>query len=213
MTILSKAQIEQRVFHKDILKRLVITPIIDIDRQIGEGTIDIRLGTRFILFRGRKIETLDPTEESSRIEERIHEFQERIYIPYGERFILHPNHFILGGSLEYLRFPSDIMGYVVGRSSWGRLGLIIETSPIIHPCFMGVLTFEFSNLSTAPIALYPGIRIAQIAVHQGENGEFADCRKKLEDSRYNLNTSPEFSKIHLDKELEKIRAFKTKNHL
>lgn len=204
MTILSKSQIKSRIFTDDVPNRLCITPITDIDRQISEGTIDIRLGTRFIIFKGRKIQTLDPTEEN--IEERIHEFQEKIYIPYGRKFILHPNEFILGGSLEYLRFPPDIMGFVVGRSSWGRLGLIIETSPIVHPCFTGILTFEFSNLSTAPIALYPGARIAQIAIHKIENGTVKDCKEMPSKSRYNLNTSPEFSKIHDDPELKKIRS-------
>jgi dCTP deaminase len=205
MTILSSNQIKLKIFHEDVSKRLIITPITDLNSQIGEGTIDIRLGTRFIIFKGRKIDTLDPTEE--RIDERIREFQDRIYIPYGRKFILHPNQFILGGSLEYLRFPSDVMGYVVGRSSWGRLGLIIETSPIIHPCFIGVLTFEFSNLSTAPIALYPGNRIAQIAVHRVESDDTTDCKERLGESRYSLTTSPEFSKIHNDVELKRIRDF------
>jgi dCTP deaminase len=208
MTVLSKNQIRQRIFHEDFLKRLIITPITDIERQIGDGTVDIRLGTRFITFKGRKIQTLDPTEEG--IEERIREFQERIYIHYGNNCILHPNELILGGSLEYLRFPSDIMGYVVGRSSWGRLGLVIETSPIVHPCFIGVLTFEFSNLSTAPIALYPGARIAQVSIHKVENGDAKDCSKMLSESRYNLSTSPEFSKIYNDPELKKIKAFHLK---
>jgi dCTP deaminase len=208
MTVLSKAQIRKRIFDENISTRLCITPITDIDRQIGEGTIDIRLGTRFIVFKGRKIETVDPTEDN--IADRIREFQERIYIPYGKKFILHPNEFILGGSLEYLRFPPDIIGYVVGRSSWGRLGLVIETSPIVHPCFIGTLTFEFSNLSTAPIALYPGTRIAQIAIHRLENDTIKDCKEMLSNSRYSLNTSPEFSKIHIDSELKQIRSIFSK---
>jgi len=176
--------------------------------QIGEGTIDIRLGTRFIIFKGRKIETLDPTEKQT--VEKIRELQEMIFIPYGKKFVLHPQEFILGGSLEYMRFPCDIMGYVVGRSSWGRLGLVIETSPIIHPCFLGILTFEFSNLSTAPIALYPGVRIAQIALHKIEDNTKKDCKKILSKSRYRLSTNPEFSKIHMDMDLKKIRNFKIK---
>ena len=204
MTILSKNQIKDLIFHsKDINDRLCISPLTDIEHQISEGTVDIRLGTHFIIFKGRKIETVDPTEKD--IAYRIREFQEKIYIPYGKKFMLHPNEFILGGSLEYLRFPSNIVGYVVGRSSWGRLGLIIETSPIIHACFTGVLTFELSNLSTAPIALYPGTRIAQIAIHK-IGGECTDCKKKLGESRYNLNTFPEFSKIYEDHEFKKIRT-------
>lgn len=206
MTVLSKKQIQRAIVEDDLSRRLIITPITDMENQIGEGTIDIRLGTRFIIFKGRKIKTLDPTEKESR--ERIREIQEMIYIPYGEKFVLHPNKFVLGGSLEYLRFPYGIMGYVVGRSSWGRLGLVIETSPIVHPCFTGILTFEFSNLSTAPIALYPGTRIAQIAIHKVGGNDVKDCKEMLSRSRYNLSTVPEFSKIYNDPELTRIRNFK-----
>ena len=203
MTTLAKNGIKARIFHKDPSKRLIITPIIDADEQIGEGTIDIRLGTRFILFKGRKITTLDPTEDN--MGEKIREFQERVYVPFGKQLILHPNQFILGGSLEFFRFPTDLLGLVVGRSSWGRLGLIIEASPIIHPSFMGVLTFEFSNLSTAPIALRPGFRIAQIAIQTVEAGEYGDIVEIVRRSRYNLSTKPEFSKIHLDSEIKKLK--------
>ena len=86
MAILSKAQIKERIFTEDMSSRLCITPITDYERQISEGTIDIRIGTHFIIFKGRKIETVDPTEK---IEERVREFQEKVYIPYGKKFI-HP---------------------------------------------------------------------------------------------------------------------------
>jgi dCTP deaminase len=204
LAILSRDQIIDRIFSPDIDLKLCVTPITDFERQISEGTIDIRLGTRFIIFKGRKIETLDPTQKD--IEIKIREFQDKIYIPYGQKFILQPNEFILGGSLEYVKFPCDLLGYVVGRSSWGRLGLIIETSPIVHPCFVGILTFEFSNLSTAPIALYPGTRIAQIAIHQVDANKNKSCLDQLSKSRYSLTMSPEFSKIHNDPELQKISS-------
>ena len=204
MTVLTKKQILHRIFdEKNSKKRLVITPIADVKEQIGNGTIDIRLGTRFIIFRRRKIEVLDPLDE--KFHEKIREIQEKIYVPYGNRLILHPNELILGSSLEYLRFPPDIMGYVVGRSSWGRLGLIIETSPVVHPCFIGVLTFELSNLSTAPIPLYPGTRIAQISLHKLEKRYSEGCREMLRKSKYVLSTSPEFSQICKDEDLKKIK--------
>jgi dCTP deaminase len=202
LTILSRGQIIDRLFTQEIDERLCVTPITDFDKQVSEGTIDIRLGTRFIVFKGRKIETLDPTKKD--VETKIREFQERIYIPYGQKFILQPNEFVLGGSLEYLKFPCDLLGFVVGRSSWGRLGLIIETSPIVHSCFVGIITFELSNLSTAPIALYPGTRIAQVAIHRIDANKNKNCSDQLGKSRYNLNMSPEFSKIHNDPELQKI---------
>ncbi len=181
MTILSRSEILERIASNDIDSRLIVTPITDIERQISEGTIDIRLGTQFIVFKGRKIETLDATTKE--VETKIREFQDRIYVPYGNKFILQPNEFVLGGSLEYMKFPCDLLGYVVGRSSWGRLGLIIETSPIVHSCFIGVITFELSNLSTAPIALYPGTRIAQLVIHRIEANRNKSCKDLISKSR------------------------------
>lgn len=204
MTILSRNQIIERIFDNDIDARLCVTPITDPERQISDGTIDIRLGNRFIIFKGSKIETLDPSQKD--IERKIREFQTKVYTPFGQKFILQPNEFVLGGSLEYIRFPCDLLGYVFGRSSWGRLGLIIETSPIIHCCFIGIITFELSNLSTAPIALYPGTRIAQIAIHKLDDKANKTCKELLSKSRYNLNMAPEFSKIHTDEELSRVCA-------
>lgn len=201
MTILNYEQIIQRLYEKDIKKRLVITPLID-EVQIGSGTVDLRLGNTFILFKSRKIHTIEPPKET---EDKIREYQEKIVYRYGAKFILQPGSFILGSTLEYLKMPSDLLGYIVGRSSWGRLGLIIETSPIVEPCFLGVLTFELSNLGTIPIAIYPGSRIAQISFHKSDSRKLEDCMKKFLSSKYSLATAPEFSKIHEDKDLKKIQ--------
>lgn len=136
----------------------------------------------------------------------IREYQEETYIKYTDNIILHPGQFILGSSLEYLYFPLDILGYVVGRSSWGRLGLIIETAPVVHPCFTGVITFEFANVGTAPIKIYPGTRIAQITLHQTDR-EKGSCMDHLSSkSRYSLSTFPKFSKIHEDYDLDAIKS-------
>jgi len=163
MTILTKNHIWKRLYSKDMKKRLVITPLISND-QVGLATVDLRLGTTFILFKSRRIQTIQPSDTTP---EKIREYQEKVVYRYGYEFVLQPGQFVLGGTLEYIRFPSDLLGYVLGRSSWGRLGLIIETSPIVQPCFMGALTFELSNLGTAPIELLPGSRIAQISLHEG----------------------------------------------
>lgn len=95
--------------------------------------------------------------------------------------------------MEYIKLPNDILGYIIGRSSWGRLGLVIATATLIHPGFAGVITFELTNLGDVPIALYPGIRIAQLSFHK--------CYVEMEEitkSIYYGSTSPGFSKIYKD---------------
>jgi dCTP deaminase len=87
-------------------------------------------------------------------------------VPLGDAVTIHPHQFILGVTLEYIRLPSDLMAYVVGRSSFGRLGLIIATAIGVHPHFFGALTLELRNLGEAPVRLYPGQTIAQLFFHE-----------------------------------------------
>ena len=83
---------------------------------------------------------------------------------------------------------------MIGRSSWGRLGLIIATATAVSPCFKGSITLELVNLGEAPLVLYPGVRIAQLVVHTVEGiGTY--------EGRYTCPTGPEFSRIYLDKEM------------
>jgi dCTP deaminase len=88
------------------------------------------------------------------------------YVPFGERFVLHPGNFVLAVTLEWLRLPADLAGYVVGKSSWGRRGLIIATATGVHPSFTGCLTLELANVGELPIAIYPGMEICQIFLHR-----------------------------------------------
>jgi dCTP deaminase len=146
---------------RPIATRLVVTPRFD-DRQVGEASIDLRLGTEFLVLRRTLNAGLDPTEFS---QADIDHMQERILVPYGQEIWLHPGHFMLAATLEYLRLPDDLGAYVLGRSSWGRVGLIVATAIMVQPGFKGCLTLELVNDGDSPIKLYPGARIAQIAVH------------------------------------------------
>ena len=83
---------------------------------------------------------------------------------YKEKFYLHPNELVLANTFETVKLPSDLQGYVTSRSKWGRLGLLIATATLIHPGFTGSITLELVNHGQAPIALYPGFSIAQIAL-------------------------------------------------
>ena len=88
------------------------------------------------------------------------------YVPFGKSIVLHPQKFLLGCSLEYVRIPEKLAAYVIGRSSWGRLGLVVATAIGIHPGYSGCITLELRNLGETPIILYPGQTIAQLFVHE-----------------------------------------------
>jgi dCTP deaminase len=80
--------------------------------------------------------------------------------------VLHPGKFVLGITLEWLRLPGDLAGYVTGKSSLGRRGLIIETAAGVQPGFAGCLTLELANVGEIPVKLVPGMKICQLFLHK-----------------------------------------------
>jgi dCTP deaminase len=196
--VLARNKILERMNSSIPAERLYITPILDPESQIGQSSIDITLGTHFVRFRQTSLPCIDPVSED--IRGKIGEYQERIYVKFGDKIFLHPKQFILGCTLEYVHLPSDLMAYVTGRSSWGRLGLVIATATAIHPNYTGVITLELANLGEAPIALYPGFRIAQLIFHQ------TSPSKLDKTSKYFMSLSPTFSKVYEGKEIQAIRS-------
>jgi dCTP deaminase len=102
----------------------------------------------------------------------------------GKPFILHPNEFVLAATLEWIRMPKRLAGYVTGKSSWGRRGLVIETAPGVHPRYIGCITLEVANVGEIPITIIPGTEICQLFIHRVEgdpadtpSGSFA-CRRQ-----------------------------------
>lgn len=196
--VLSKKEILNRIYNKKIEQRLTITPLIDV-KQINEGSIDVRLGTEFIVSKRTKYSLIDPLDP--KIDDKINVYQDRIYIKPGHSLILHPNQLILGCTFEYVKFPNDLIGYVLGRSSWGRIGLVIATATFINPGFAGVITLELTNLGNTPLTLYPGIRIAQLSLHKVN----LDKNNNITISKYFASIRPEFSKIHKDEDWKSIQ--------
>jgi dCTP deaminase len=195
MGLLSKCEIKKRL-DDELEKRLVITPILDPDEQINEGSVDLRLSTTFILTQKTAFPSMDATQGEQKLKEEIQKYQFRVSKRFHEPFVLHPQQLVLGATLEYMAFPPDVGAYVLSRSSWGRLGLIIATATFVNPGYKGCLTLELVNLGEVPLVLYPGIRVAQLVLHSvhGEPG--------LHKSRYQFPTEPEFSRVYGDKELE-----------
>ena len=84
-----------------------------------------------------------------------------------EPFILHPGEFVLGSTLERVQLGDDVVARLEGKSSLGRIGLLIHsTAGFVDPGFDGYLTLELSNVANLPIAIYPGMKIGQISFYQ-----------------------------------------------
>jgi len=176
---------------EDPADRLVISPILDIDNQLkpGSASIDIRLGQRFQVPRRTKLSALDhlaPDHETN-----VEKYKDSTFVRIGDYFVLHPRQFVLGETLEWVHLPATMAAYVVGRSSWGRDGLVIATATGVHPGFSGILTLEISNMGEIPIYLYPGVTIAQLFIMEVEGTSEAS-------SIHMAQTEPESANAALD---------------
>jgi dCTP deaminase len=145
---------------------LVLTPMPDVValRKSGNASLDLRLGTWFLTPKKTRHHLLDVSPKG--IEQLSEDsFTNAHFVPFGGRFILHPHSFVLAATLEWIRMPRDLGGYITGKSSWGRRGLVIETAPGVHPGFAGCLTLEIANVGEIPIAMTPGTQICQLFLH------------------------------------------------
>ena len=193
MSMLSGARLRQLIFHTSTRSdRLVISPLLDPDSQLRneQASIDLRLGNVFITQRRTETVRLDPWDSSPGDELFL---EEQVYVPFRRPFVLHPNQFALGCTLEYLGLPSNLSAYVMGRSSLGRVGLVVATAAGVHPGYRGVITMELRNLAEVPLSIYPGMRICQAFFHQVEPPADLD----LTYGSYRLSTRPEFARIQL----------------
>lgn len=167
MTVLSTDAIRSRLKERDFAKRLVISPLLDEDGQVktGQASVDLRLGFDFCLVTASSFGSISEFSERGVQPQSFAKLYRRKYVPFGSSIVIHPHQFMLAHTLEYIRLPTDLLAYVVGRSTWGRLGLIVATAIGIHPGFAGSLTFELRNLGETPLTLYPGQTISQLFFH------------------------------------------------
>ena len=141
---------------------LIVTPLDDPEVQIQPASIDLRLGDTFVSYRLPHIPCVDPHDPGT-----VDQYTETITIAPGDAFILQPGEFALGATLERVRIPADLVARVEGRSSIGRLAIVVHaTAGFIDPGFEGQITLELSNLGRVAVKLYPGMRISQIVLQQ-----------------------------------------------
>jgi len=200
MSIISADILRRLIF---IEQNLVITPMLDPEKQLqkGSASVDLRLGTRFVASRRGDLTHIDTKARD--FEKEIANLQDSYYRNIGDSFVLHPGHFVLASTLETLCLPPNLAGSVVTRSSWGRHGLIIATAVGIHPKFVGVLTLELRNLAEIPLKLYPGRRILQVFFHEVEQTE-----EGFDKSAYLASTKPGTGKFASEvAEIDAIEKF------
>jgi dCTP deaminase len=125
--------------------------------MVQPASVDLRLGDSFRVFHNHRISSIDLRNPPTNLTEEV-------VIPDGEPFVIHPGEFCLGRTLEWVELPDDIVARIEGKSSLGRLGLIVHaTAGFCDPGWKGTLTLELNNLTRVPIKLWPGLPIAQLS--------------------------------------------------
>lgn len=140
----------------------VVTPTISPKSQYGQNSVDLRLGCSFLVSIPSRYTHIDPAPGKDALP--LKNYYQEIHVPISSEFVLHPHQFVLAGVLEYVCLPHDYYGLVLGRSTWGRLGLNIATATTVQAGYRGCLTLELRNLGESPLPLKVGVRIAQLCL-------------------------------------------------
>lgn len=184
----------------DILKRLeegdlVVEPIDDVAMQVQPASIDLRLGEEFLEFQRTNIPYIHPNSA-----DEVDDYVTETHVDEGDDFILHPGDFVLGTTKERVTIPPDLLATVQGRSSLGRLAIVIHaTAGIVDPGYEGQITLELSNLGAAPVALSPGMRVSQLIFTELKSAAERPYGEER-DSKYQGQSGPEASHIGEDPE-------------
>jgi dCTP deaminase len=159
---------------------------------IQPSSIDLRLENRFRVFATTRHAYIDP-----RIDQP--DLTHLVTVPGDHPFVLQPGQFCLGNTYEELQLPDDVVGRLEGKSSLGRLGLVIHsTAGYVDPGFRGRLTLELSNAAGLPILLYPGMKIGQLSLLQMTTAAERPYGTGELGSKYQGQDEPTASRSHLD---------------
>jgi dCTP deaminase len=214
--ILSDGDIRDRLAEGD----LVIEPIEDPDLQIQPASVDLRLGREFLEFKRTNIPCIHPGRS-----DEVDEYVTKTSVPLGpggdqrtldgyevddaadrfedDEFILHPGDFVLGTTIERVELPADLIAHVEGRSSLGRLAVVVHaTAGIVDPGYRGQVTLELSNLGSAPVALTPGMRISQLTFTELSSPAERPYGEER-GSKYQGQAGPQASRIQYDDEFDR----------
>jgi dCTP deaminase len=125
--------------------------------MVQPASVDLKLGTSFRVFHNHRIQVIDLADPPQGLTEPVE-------VAPDDLFVIHPNEFVLGRTEERVEMPPDLVARIEGKSSLGRLGLIVHaTAGFVDPGFKGTLTLEITNFNSVPIVLRPGLPIAQLS--------------------------------------------------
>ncbi|MBH3202265.1 dCTP deaminase [Serratia marcescens] len=179
-------------------EKLVISPRPPLER-INGATVDVRLGNQFRVFRGHTAPFIDlsgPKDEVSAALDRV--MGDEIVLPEGEAFFLHPGELALAVTFESVTLPNDLVGWLDGRSSLARLGLMVHvTAHRIDPGWHGRIVLEFYNSGKLPLALRPGMLIGALSF-EPLSGPAARPYNSRQDAKYRDQQGAVASRIDKD---------------
>src|SRR6476619_5641880 len=165
--------------------------------QFGSCSVDFRLGAEFSIFEHSRHAFIDLREKLA-----IQEIMRTVNVQPGEPFVLQPHEFVLAITEETLELDDDVLGRLEGRSSLGRIGIIVHgTAGLFDPGWRGKATLELSNLGRMPVALYPGMRICSFTFEQLSSPSAVPYRTKP-NNKYAGQTQPLASR--LDREVGEV---------
>ena len=156
--ILSDIDIKKKIEESQI----IIHPLPNLEVALGTVSIDLRLGNDFMIYRRDSRPYIDVNNPDT-----FNNLTENVLKKENEAFVIHPGEFVLGATLETITLPGDLAGRLEGKSSLGRLGIVIHsTAGKVDPGFNGRLVLEITNIGTLPIMLYPNMRVCQLLFEQ-----------------------------------------------
>jgi dCTP deaminase len=155
------AAVMSSVLSDGTIRRLVEEGRIKIEpwdpAMVQPASVDLKLGTSFRVFHNHRLPAIDLSKPPTGVTEHVQ-------IEDDASFVIHPGEFVLGTTVEWVELPDDVVARIEGKSSLGRLGLIVHaTAGFVDPGFSGTLTLEITNLTRVPIVLWPRKPIAQLS--------------------------------------------------
>jgi dCTP deaminase len=169
---------------------IVIEPLAE--DAIQPSSVDLHVDRFFRVFRNDTTPFIDPKQPQD-------DLTEMVEVDEGKAFILHPGEFVLGSTRERVALGDDLVARLEGKSSLGRLGLLIHsTAGFVDAGFDGHLTLELSNVANLPIAIYPGMRIGQISFLRMTSPAEHPYGSKATGSKYQGQRGPTASRYYLN---------------
>jgi dCTP deaminase len=169
---------------------IIIEPLLD--EAVQPSSVDLRVDRYFRVFRNDTTPYIDPKQAQE-------DLTELVEVSGDGAFILHPGEFVLGSTLERVKLPDDVVARLEGKSSLGRLGLLIHsTAGFVDSGWDGHLTLELSNVANLPIAIYPGMRIGQISFLRMTEAAESPYGSKSTRSKYQGQKGPTPSRYYLN---------------